>query len=333
MLREFVTTAIGVQVFVTVLLIALVVNGQSAFDVPAMLAAQAVATDQPGPTKVIQVRVPVTFVPPASDRWVVQELELEVRWMRNAAQVVRFEPTTQVDSEIAGTLKVEERKDNTASIGFNLSSGHFDPIKGGANAQASHLNGRTVRFEEVPQHHPIITAGTVERGTGVRFRFQPSRTSTLEGQRELTIEYEVPEGWRTGLLKVHARARVTQSVLGGITDSKELAEAFVVPVYLEGDESAWQAALELVAAERQLRQQWYDYRKQSASRGGGPRWLAGLLELDKSDDLPNEWLYALIQSGSDELAKKIGRRLPDPLKSTADAYVAARQRILGSELH
>ncbi len=332
MLREFVTTAVGVQVFVTVLLIAMVVHGQSTFDVPATVAAQEV-TDQSGPTKVIRIRVPVTFVPPASDRWTVQELEIEVRWMRNAAQVTRFEPTTQVDSEIAGTVKVEERKDNTASIGINLSSGHFEPIKGSANAQASHLNGRTVRFEEVPQHHPTITAGTIERGTGVRFAFHPSRTSTLEGQRELTVEFEVPNDWRMGLLKIHTRARVVQSVLGGITDKKELAEAFVVPVYLDGDESAWQAARQLVAAERQLRQQWYAYRKQSAGRSNTPRWLAELLDIDKAGDLPNEWLYALIQSGNDELATKIGRRLPDELKSMAEAYVAARQKLLGPELH
>ena len=327
MIRDLIASSAGVQLFVSILFLTLPLQAETAiqFDVPALVAAKRITTDAPaGLSHPIEIRLPVSLNIDDGDRLEIDQLEIEIAWIRRRWPVVDYSPQTALHSEIVGTVKVEQRQDQTSGAGLNLTSGYFEMISGGGNVQHSRSRGETVRFEKTPPHQVLVSAGTIQRGTGVRFRLHPSATTALEGSHELVMTFSVPDDWRSGLLKVSCRAEGRRKILGAFSEDVEHGEAFTVPVYRADDPRSFQEAMKLVEAEQELREAWNRYLRQLAVAdsnwfGTSSRWPT---------DLPESWVWLLIQSGSDRWLETYARKLPGPVHARARQYVAARNRLL-----
>ena len=326
-IRELIASSAGIQLFITLVVLTVPLNAETAieFDVPALAAGIGIESDEGvGLGHLIEVHLPVSLNLVGGDRIEVDQMEIEIAWIRRRWQVTHFSPQTTLHSEIVGTVKVEQRQDQTNGLGVKLSSGYFDMVSGGGNAQHSRSKGETVRFEKTPPQRILVSAGTIQRGTGVRFRLHPSSTTTLEGSHELVVGFSVPADWRAGLLKVTCRVEGKRKILGTFSESIEHGEAFTVPVYRAGDAECYREAMEMVEAEEALRAAWNRYQKQLGAAESG--WFGATSR--GPAELPESWVWLLIQSGSDRWLENYARRLPAPVHATARQYVAARNRLL-----
>lgn len=277
--------------------------------------------------KTIRVVIPVSSEVRNSDRGNVEEFRFDVFWNRNAYPIAGYGPQTKTVSDIDGLISVEKVQERNKGLGLDLETGYQDLVLGNAKAEISKKNGTKIKYNEVPQHDVLIASGTVRRGTGAFFRFHPSKRETLEGGRDLIVEYRVPLSWRGGVLKVECRAQGHRKIIGSWRESFKESRSFVVPIYLDGDDEARQAAMSFAQTEQKLRANWgrhvnRDQRKQPQS----------LLEIfnssSNSANLPDQWMHYLIQSGNDVYLTRYRSRLPDSIAMAAEDFVAARQGLL-----
>lgn len=299
------------------------------FDVPALVGVkEAIYADSSVPRgneKIIQVVIPVSSEASSRDRGNVDEFRFDIFWNRNVYPIADYSPKTRTTSEIEGLISVEKSKDNNSGIGINLNSGYQDLLTGSAKADLSQRTGSKLRYQEVPQHEVLVASGTVQRGTGAFFRFHPSKRETLEGGRDLMVAYRVPVNWRGGLLKIECRANGSRKVIGAWRDPIEESRSFIVPIYLEGDDQARDAAVNFVRSEQNLRMNWDQHVRQQSK----PTGLFGLgAPQSNLNRVPDQWMHYLIQSGSDDYLEKYRPRLTFGLATAADEFVAARQGLL-----
>ncbi|MDG1875597.1 MAG: hypothetical protein P8J27_16925 [Mariniblastus sp.] len=298
------------------------------FDVPALIGVkEAIYVEGQiplGDEKIIEVVIPVTSEVRSRDRGNVAEFRFDIYWNRSVYPVADYVPKTQTVSEIEGLISVEESNDKNAGLGINLSSGYHDVVSGIAKADVSQRTGTKTKYQEVPLHEVLVASGTVQRGTGAFFRFHPSRRETLEGGRDLVVAYRVPQSWRGGVLKVECRADGHRKVIGSWREPFNESLAFVLPIYLEGDDEARQAAISFVRSEQNLRINWKQHKAEET------RPTSGLLGFatPSPKTIPDQWMHYLIQSGSDDYLAKYRSRLSPMLADAANDFVAARRDLL-----
>ena len=295
------------------------------FDVPATCSA-VVKQRHPDGQKTIDIIIPVSLNLPAESKATIQEFQIEVMWHHGAFQITDYQPRTAMQSSIVGTIKVEDRKDTNASVGLDLSSGYFDAVGAKAGFQAGQKTGKLRRYEETPEHAVLVTTGTIQRGTGVNFCFKPSRISTLQGSRELSIACRVPGNWRGGVLMVKCRAIGTRKFLGAFDDGFRQGAAFVVPVFMSGDAEARNVASEFVRTEQRLRSDWRRYQQTAQPSSIGRHWSAVVGRPNQG--LPEIWVHQLIQAGNDDWLDKYRQRLPSYIASSATKFVEARRELV-----
>lgn len=304
------------------------------FDVPALIAVSEIDSSddlffQPstGREKTVQVTIPVSSEIQSDDRGSIEEFRFDVFWNRNAYPIAGYGPQTQTVSDIEGTISVEKSQERNHGLGINLKSGYQDVVSGSATAEVSTKNGTKIKYEEVPQHGVLIASGTVRRGTGAFFRIHPSKRDTLEGGRDLVVAYRVPLSWRGGVLKVECRAEGKRKIIGSWRESFDESRSFVVPIYLDGDDQAQQAAMGFAQAEQALRVSWNRHIKRE--QGKQSNALLGLFgSSSSSSKLPDQWVHYLIQSGNDMYLTRYRSRLPNALAIAAEDFVGARQGVL-----
>ena len=296
------------------------------FDVPATCKAIELEQLHSG-QKIVEIVVPVSLNLATDSKISIREFQIEIQWNQGAYQITNYQPRTTMQSNIVGTIKVEDRKDTNTSAGLDISSGYFDAVAGKAGLQAGQKKGQTVRYEETPEHAILVTSGTIKRGTGVNFCFKPSRTTTLQGSRDLAITCQVPDDWKGGVLLVKCRAMATRKFLGTFDDDLQQGSAFVVPVFLSGDRQARQFAAEFVRTEQQLRSEWRRYQTQIQGGNMVRHWNSMVGR--PADPLPAVWVHQLIQAGDDDWLEKYRRKLPSHIASTANEFVEARRDLVG----
>jgi hypothetical protein len=220
------------------------------FDVPALLSATTIATDGEATTaadqadlKLIRIVIPVTTELSSADRDDVREFRYDVQWRRDRFPLVDYGPRTQTTSTYEGTIAVEEQTDRTATLGLAISGGEHFSLSGSSKAEAANRKAKKISYHEIPQQDVVVASGTTDRGTGAFFRFHRSRQQTLEGNRDLTVTFRVPKDWRAGLLRVVCEATGSRKVLGIWDEPLRNQREFLVPVYLEGDRAAQEAAV------------------------------------------------------------------------------------------
>ena len=313
------------------------------FDVPALLPVHELIPDGVAPVsefKVIEIVVPVTSEIRQRDRDNVDEFRFDVSWTRKSFPVADYAPKSQMASRVKGLIKVDKTRDTGGSVSLNGKTDKLEVLS--LNSTGDYSNRETDRksYQEVPQHQTLVASGTIKRGTGTFFRFHPGRTEMLEGGREVIIAWRVARDWTGGVLKVECRATGQRKVFGTLNEPIEVAEAFIVPVYLEGHSSALTAATDVVRAEMKLKQAWQ--RTRVAKSHSSFRWplmesalnAFSLPPLDSAgttskSDLPDQWVHQLIQSGDDRYLYRYESLLPKTVKAPAAVFVSARQTLMG----
>ena len=300
------------------------------FDVPALVGVHALEfADGHEPDsssqKIIEVVIPVTTEIGIANRENIDEFRFDVYWNRNVYPMVDYGPKTQTVSRIEGLIAVEKTESNNSGIGLNLSSAIPDVVSGTAKADLSKRSGTTTRYEEIPQHEVLVASGSIQRGTGAFFRFHPSKRQTLEGGRDLIVAFRVPQSWRAGAIKVECRAHGHRKIVGTWRESVEESRAFVVPIFLEGDDQARQAAEDFVRSEQGLRRNWQKHQKRSTSSASNFFSFAPRPTTPQS--LPNEWVHQLIQSGSDLSLDRYRSRMSEGMANAAEDFVVARKQL------
>ncbi len=250
------------------------------FDVPALVEA-GVATDKDSQNPVelitIQISVPVTSEITAADRDHITEFRYDVRWQQARYPVIDYEPRTQTTSHIEGTIGFEAQQDRTATFGLAINGGEPRVLGGSGKAEAAKRDAEKIHYQEIPQHDVLVASGSIDRGTGVFFRFHRSRRETLEGSRDLTLAFRVPHDWQAGLLKVKCRASGERKVAGLWSEPIEIVRSFTLPVYLTGSSTARDRAVEYVRAENRL-QEVSHLTQEKASDGAKPSTIQQALQ-------------------------------------------------------
>ena len=299
------------------------------FDVPALVAVSEAGFADHGYSaneKTIRVVIPVSSEVRNSDRGNVEEFQFDVYWNRNAYPIAGYGPQTQTVSDIEGLISIEKVHERNKGLGIDLESGYQDLVSGNAKAELAKKNSSKVKYNEVPQHDVLVASGTVRRGTGAFFRFHPSKRETLEGGRDLFVEYRVPLSWRGGVLKVECRAQGQRKVVGTWREPFQESRAFIVPIYLESDAEAQKAAMSFAQTEQNLRASWNHHVRQDKKQSPS---LLGIFNSSSSlSSLPDKWIHYLIESGNDVYLTRYRSRLPESIAVAADDFVAARQELL-----
>lgn len=290
------------------------------FDVPALCSANVIELNND--QKTVEIVIPVSMV--AYRLVEIDELSVEIQWNRNAFPVVDYAPRTALHSRVAGNYSIEKRTDSNASLGLNLSGGSSEFGSGTANGQLSNRKNESIRYEEIPQHDVLVSSGTSQRGTGLHWRFKPSRTETLEGGRDLVVAFRVPSTWRGGILTLKCRATGKKQIFGSFTDRFSQGVAFVMPIHVQGDDQARKIAVDFVRSEQQLRYAWDQHTAQVHPDGIADQvqTLLGIRSKDRL--LPEQWVHQLIQSGSDDWLTRYKRQLPKRLANSANDFVRSR---------
>lgn len=293
------------------------------FDCPAVSPARLV--EQINERKVIEIRVPISMTALESNSQ-VEELRAEISWNRNANPIVSYGPSTLLQSKYNGPVAVQKKTESNFTLGANVSTSYVDLVSPTVEGELKKSNTETRSFDEVPEHDLVVASGPISRGTGAYFSFLPSRTETLEGGRELVVAFDVPALWRGGMLQVTMTAIGRQKKFGFFSEELDFSRIFMLPIYLQGDDQARQAAFEFSHSEQRLRQDWELYRTASQRNQSAlpfEKWFAG-----SKNDVPEMWVHHLIQSGSDVSVARVEDRLPRKITVAANQFVEARRNLL-----
>lgn len=301
------------------------------FDVPALLGVHvmdldphAVASSQ----KTIEVVIPVSSESRSGDRDQVHEFRFDVFWNRNIYPICDYGPKTRTVSEIEGLISVDKTTESNSSLGIKLGASYQEVVSSTGTAEIGHRNGTKLHYQEIPQHELLVASGTIHRGTGAFFRFHPSRTESLEGGRDLVVAFQVPSSWRAGVLQVECQAKGSRRVLAW-SDDFEFSRAFILPIYLEGDDQARQAATEFVRSEQRLRKNWQTHSRQPDRQSFGQ--IQAIFPFSTRSEgtsrIPADWVHYLIQS-SDVYLEKYQTNLPANVAVAARQFVQARADLL-----
>lgn len=299
------------------------------FDVPALVGVHEISyadghTTTDVTQKTIEVVIPVSAVIESGERGNIDEFRFDIYWNRNIYPLADYGPKTRTESDIEGLISVEKNSSKNIGAGINLNGGYPDVVSGTAKIDLSKSDGTRLKYQEVPQHQLLVASGTVQRGTGAFFRFHPSKRESLEGGRDLIVAYRVPQSWRGGVLKVECRGEGHRKIIGSWSEPFEQSRAFVIPIYLEGDDQARRAAEDFVRSEQGLRQNWKRHQSRNRQPGSGIFGLTPSVSTSVAG-IPNQWVHYLIQSGSDEYLTRYRSRLPDGLADAAEQFVSARK--------
>ena len=273
--------------------------------------------------KIIEIVVPVTSELRRHSKKTVESFRFDVYWNRVAFPLADYAPKTQTVSDVAGVVSIETSDEDNSGFRLGVNGKYESYLTGNLNADFSNRNSTKKRYEEIPDHDILVASGTSHRGTGAFFRFHPSKQDTLEGGRDLILAFRVPINWRAGILKIECHAEGQRRVFANWKESFEHGRAFIVPLYVDGDEDARQATVGFVRAEQRLRKLWSE---RGASRGESSGFFS--LASTNSDSLPKDWVHYLIQSGDDDYLEKHRNNLSSELAKAADQFVAARQKVL-----
>lgn len=242
-------------------------------------------------------------------------------------EIVDYLPKTTLATDIAGNISIEDKRERSASLGVSVSAGFPHALNAGANTGLGTKNGKTVHYEKLPPLESLTAAGTLYRGSGVYFKLRPSTRTSLEGGNEFVLMLRVPIQWRADYLQLDCQASGWKRGPVRALDERITSGAagFLVALYLEGDDAARDAALELTAAEGKLRRaaaEIAEPRPPASLAGRFGQMLSG-----GDTGLPEDWLEQLVGSRDGSENRRLLAQLPAPVRETAIRYLVARNRL------
>ena len=296
------------------------------FDVPAIVGAKEVAPSQFAHEKVIEVVLPISTAIDSKQRGHIEEFRFDVSWNRNVYSMFDYSPKTKTVSPVEGLLNVEKNKSEDARFSFNLNTKPFELTAGNIASDIGSGNSIRESYQEIPQHEVLVASGSIKRGTGAFFRFHPSRTSTLEGSRDLRLAYRVPADWQNGILKIECQALGNRKIAGLWNEPLEVSRSFVVPLYLEKNSPSQGLAINFAKAEQDLRKAWLGFESRVKAPQAFPNSFP-IAIFKSGKNLPEKWPHLLIQSGDDQYLSEFEGYLTQEVAVAAGKFVQARKSL------
>ena len=280
--------------------------------------------------RLIEVRFQISTFIERGDSNDLIEVLYTIESPRKAFRVVDFEPKTTLDSEYAGNVGFERKKEKSVTLGLGL-SGPF-PHVASADASTSTQNKTltTVRYELVPPKELLAASGTIQRGHGVYFKLKPSRRTTFEGAKEFVVVMRVPDDWRADY--VHVRCEASANRRGAVYQLHESvrcgAKSFVLALYSEGDLMGRRAAEFFVRRELQLRRAAARHEREIRRRAypSLADKVGRLLDV-ASPKIPADWFTEVLNGGASVHEPKFLRYLPGDVTVAARNYTSAKQML------
>ncbi len=308
-------------------------TGETKFDVPAMIEVNSIfndciLADSDPYERLIEIVIPVSCWIDQRHRDHIQEFRFDVYWHRSVFPVVEYGPKTLMQSPVHGFIAVEKRDDQTVKVGGD-SQIPAGTVKVGAKLESAKSIGQTERFEAIPQHDLLVASGSINRGTGVFFRFHSAKQFSLEGGRELSLVYRVPRSWRGGIIRIDCLAVGSVKRFPGFTDELRSTVSFIVPAYLKGDREAQQVATQYVQSEQSLRLDWFNYISKKPEPKFWEQVQSSWAKNGTEDELPTTWALQLIHSPNDFDLAEPTKQLPESLKTTVKHFADARRQMAG----
>ncbi len=213
------------------------------------------ASAHPG-EKVIEARFRVSALLEQGSANDIEEVLVLIQSPARRLRVVDFAPKTELVTDVTGEIEVVETSEDTetldASVGGTVSVDYgvvkakASPAVGGGNTQR---NIFTEKYHRIPPRELLLSSGTTNNEYGVFFKLKPSAQTSLEGMREYTCRFAVPEGWRGDWVMLQCHAKGYSGV--GVFRSLEACgyRRAYVGLYLAGDAEAQLAAARLAEAQ------------------------------------------------------------------------------------
>lgn len=251
------------------------IQNRPLIDVPALVAGcdlnDPFLERPPAGEKLVQITLPISWRLPELSGQRFESCEFEFTWAQSLHPVADYWPKSVLQSPISGVIEIQRQTERKANLG-TTTNGILSSIGGSLSAAAELRDTATRHFSELPEATPLITSGTMHRGTGVFFRFFDSDYEQVEGGRDLVLVFRVPADWRGGILQVESELAWKRSGFGQMREREDAAYSFSIPVYLEGDSAARELAMALALAEQSLRSAWVEF----TQRATPTNWLETL---------------------------------------------------------
>ncbi|SMP37764.1 hypothetical protein SAMN06265222_10124 [Neorhodopirellula lusitana] len=271
---------------------------------------------------------------PEIDRWMIRCVPRDASW-----RVVDYAPRTETASDYDGPIEYKKIDEQTNSLGMSFDA---TPLQlGGAHAgfDTNQKEGETMQYRRQAPLHAVTASGTIERGRGVYYKLRWTSTQVLEGEKEFKVTFQVPVGFRAGLLDVSvvAMGRTPSSskfssipVLGD--DSNKVHPIgqgrFAVAVHAEGDPVAWRLAKSMADTEQVLRSEASKIRTVSATHSLSTLIRHVAAKIDIESDAPSgAWVDRLVFQNADPYTDPVIRKLPTQLRVVALDYCDARRKL------
>ena len=180
-------------------------------------------------------------------------IAVKLQTVESDVTIVDYGPRTTLDSEVDGSITVENIDESSSSFGLQASTGSM-PWSAGANAGMGGKNAQSVKFKKKPEQQLLISSGIRDRGTGLFIKFRKTSQRPLDGMHPIQLTLRVPGDWRTGFLRLECEAIARKESRLSETSYSSLGKRiFLIPLLIEGDEEARVRVRAIHQAESALR--------------------------------------------------------------------------------
>lgn len=185
----------------------------------------------------------------------IDQMLIEVDVLDAGVLVDDFSPRTQLASPLTGDIAVEHTEEANKRLGFNVTGRYSEFLHGDVGGDFGEKQIESRKFQRVAPVEVVAASGTINRGRGVFFKLRATPSQVLEGDKSFSMVLRIPATWRGGTLRVRATAQVVRRGLPGMGAETITVgdDQFLVTTFLAGDMEARRAAMDVAAAERQLR--------------------------------------------------------------------------------
>jgi len=219
------------------------------FDLRPVVAAT--PTDRPSN---VRIELNISAMISATDEVPIDRWTLRVAPRQTSLFVSDYEPRTEAASDLAGPIEIKITSEDGSRFGLS-SVAAYGPVHGDAGIDANQKTIHSRSFQELPPMRAITAAGTIRQGRGVFFKLRADGQRILEGEKQFSICFDVPDDWQGGLLDAEIVAEKKTRPLGSFEEDLRIVaeQHFVIAAYRCGNDAARRWANELFDAEQELR--------------------------------------------------------------------------------
>ncbi len=304
------------------------------FDLPLITGAVPVSCDANGHRLVeVELRLSSMILSPKPkpiDQWVVRCQPRD-----ESIMIADYAPRTEVASSIQGSIQIKTSDEKTSSAGISLDGNYTNLVRGHTGTDHGNKKSECQQYDRLAPVQAVTASGTINRGRGVYFKLKWTEQQVLEGEKVFHLTLSVPESWRTGLIDVSVIAQSERKSFGSWeAETETLGHAqFVVAVFGDGDQLAYQAATSLSRAEEALRIAAANAaRKEHSSL---PSFLKNVTQLfDPQERVRSDaWVQGILLATTNPHSDKDILRLPVQTRVVAIDYCEARDKFIQLSRH